>query len=143
MVLIILNIILSFSAVDHSQHYKLAFYAECWTKLRMWEMEEHERLIYLDADMLVCRNIDHLFHLPHSFFWAAPDCAAGRKTQAERDACALLRACCGEQPDYFNAGMFVMTPCLEQLEDFGEALDSAPIAGYAEQDFLNHYFKVR
>ena len=48
-----------------------------------------------------------------------------------------------EQPDYFNAGMFVMTPCLEQLEDFGEALDSAPIAGYAEQDFLNHYFKVR
>ena len=92
-----------------------------------------------------CKNIDHLFHLPHGFFWAAADCSAGRKTQKERDACALHRLSRGEQPHYFNAGMFVMTPCMNQLEDFGEALNSGRclVEGYAEQDFLNHYYKAR
>ena len=35
----------------------------------------------------------------------APDCAAGRETQAERDACSLL---CAEQPPYFNAGVCLL-----------------------------------
>ena len=43
------------------------------------------RLVYLDADMLVLRNIDALFALPPGFY-AAPDCAAGRATPAERAA---------------------------------------------------------
>lgn len=114
------------------------------------------RLVYLDADMLVVRNIDCLFGLPPGFYAgdcanvccavfamntryqagmtslslprlpsaqppevasaaaqgccsglllcgaaAAPDCAAGRETQQERDACSLF---CPQQPAYFNAG---------------------------------------
>ena len=69
--------------------------AECWTKLRLWELEQYDRwaaailasqhaarvgrasigrvmylcrLAYLDADMLILRNIDHLFELPPGFY---------------------------------------------------------------------------
>lgn len=60
------------------------------------------RLAYLDADMIVLRNIDTLFRLPPGFY-AAADCAAGRATQAERDACPLFRP---DVPHYFNAGVW-------------------------------------
>ena len=129
--------------VDH-RAYKLAAYADCWTKLRMWEWEgEFERLVYLDADMLVLKNIDHLFDLPPGFY-AAPDCAAGRRTQAERDDCALLRPA-GQRPHYFNAGMFAMAPSRAQLAGFHAALatGAARVGSYAEQDLLNHQLKVR
>ena len=122
----------------HTHTYKLPIYAECWCKLRMWEWEEYDRLVYLDADMLVLENIDHLFALPPGFF-AAPDCAAGRPTAAERDACALLQ----RQPSYFNAGMFVMAPSVAQLRALQEALltGRCRVGGYAEQDALNWFFQ--
>lgn len=47
------------------------------------------RLVYLDADMILCRNIDHLFDLPQGF-WAVGDCYGGRETG---EACRW-RACC-------------------------------------------------
>ncbi|PRW56181.1 glycosyl transferase [Chlorella sorokiniana] len=93
--------------------YKLWLYAECWTKLRMWELEHWDRLVYLDADMLVVRSIDGLFDLPPGFY--------------------------ADQPSYFNAGMFIMSPCRAELRLFDSLLaaGAAPIGGYAEQDFLN------
>ena len=108
-------------------------------------MEDRARLCYLDADMLVLQNIDFLFHASATGFWATPDCAAGRLTEAERADCALLHACNGKKPHYFNAGMFVMTPSVAELRDFEEALESGRchVGGYAEQDFLNSYYKVR
>ena len=126
--------------------YKNSYYMDCWTKLKLWEMVEYERVVYLDADMLCCKNIDHLFtELHEKAFWAVPDCAAGRLTEEERAACALLLASSGKRPNYFNAGMFVFTPSVALFEDFGRACRHGkfPIAGFAEQDFLNAYFKVR
>uniref|UniRef100_A0A7S4AZE1 Hexosyltransferase n=1 Tax=Chrysotila carterae TaxID=13221 RepID=A0A7S4AZE1_CHRCT len=39
-------------------------FAHCWAKLLMWEWEdEFEQLVYLDADMLVLRNMDELLRL--------------------------------------------------------------------------------
>ena len=35
-------------------------FTECWTKLRVWELEEYDRIVLLDADMVVVRNIDSL-----------------------------------------------------------------------------------
>ena len=54
--------------------------------------------------MVVTRSIDCLFALPPGRLYAAGDCAAGRPTQAERDACALFATCAGRRPPYFNAG---------------------------------------
>lgn len=38
------------------------------------------RLVYLDADMILVRNIDHLFDLPPGAFYAVGDCYGGRET---------------------------------------------------------------
>lgn len=37
----------------------------CFDKLRFFGMTDYKKIIYLDADMLVLRNIDHLFEKPH------------------------------------------------------------------------------
>lgn len=78
----------------HSPTLTLATHLPCRAALPL------PRLVYLDADMVVTRNIDVLFGLPPGF-WAAGDCAFGRPTQEERDECALF---CSGRPPYFNAG---------------------------------------
>ncbi len=40
-------------------------------KLRLWELEDHETVVFLDADTLVIYNIDRLFDFPE--FVAAPN----------------------------------------------------------------------
>lgn len=40
-------------------------------KLRLWQLEAYERIVFLDADVLVVKNIDRLFGYPE--FCAAPN----------------------------------------------------------------------
>merc|ERR1712093_716952 len=40
-----------------------ARFEDTWTKLRTFELFEYERLVFLDADMLVFRSMDELFDL--------------------------------------------------------------------------------
>jgi alpha-N-acetylglucosamine transferase len=42
-----------------------------FAKLRLWQMTEYERIVFLDADTLVLKNIDRLFGWPE--FSAAPN----------------------------------------------------------------------
>ena len=39
-----------------------------FAKLELYSLSGFDKIIYLDADMLVCRNIDHLFDTPHLTF---------------------------------------------------------------------------
>lgn len=38
-------------------------FAEVWTKLRAWDLEEYDRVVLVDSDMLVRANMDELFDL--------------------------------------------------------------------------------
>lgn len=42
-----------------------------FVKLRLWEMEQYEKIVFIDADAIVLRNIDRLFSYPE--FSAAPN----------------------------------------------------------------------
>lgn len=48
----------------------------------------------------------------------------------------------GEPPAlYFNAGMFVFEPSISTYHDLLETVKVTPPSTFAEQDFLNMYFK--
>jgi len=42
-------------------------YMEQYTKLKLWDMTEYSRVVYISLDMIVKRNFDHLFEIPTEY----------------------------------------------------------------------------
>jgi glycogenin glucosyltransferase len=88
-----------------------------FTKLRLWQLTQFRKLVYLDADTLVLKNIDELFERDE--FSAAPD--AG-------------------WPDCFNSGVFVAEPRTETYVSLMNlARDEGSFDG-GDQGILNTHF---
>lgn len=102
-------------------------------------------MIYLDADIQVYDNIDHLFDLPDGFFYAVMDCFC-EKTWSHTPQYKI--GYCQQCPDkvkwpehelgprpslYFNAGMFVSEPSLPTAKSLLETLEITPPTPFAEQ----------
>lgn len=104
----------------HPEALMLPRFADVFTKLRAWELEEFDRVVLLDADTLVLRNVDELFERPG--FAAAPDFFL---------------------PDRFNSGVVVLAPSRATFAQMATALAGAAGAeGYdgGDQGFLNAFF---
>ena len=101
-------------------------------------------MIYLDGDIQVFDNIDHLFDLPDGHFYAVMDCFCENtwinSTQHNIGYCQQ----CPERvrwpvemgsppPLYFNAGMFVYEPKLSTYHDLLETVKVTPPTLFAEQ----------
>lgn len=93
-----------------------------FAKLRLWEFEEYDRIVFLDADTLVVRNIDRLFGYPE--FSAAPNVY-----ESLADFHRL------------NSGVFVAQPSRKTFGDMLTMLD-APDAYWprTDQTFLQSFF---
>ncbi len=93
-----------------------------FAKLRLWQLEEFERVVFLDADVLVIHNIDRLFAYPE--FAAAPNLY-----ESLADFHRL------------NSGVFVAQPSRRTYEAMLKALDQ-PDAFWprTDQTFLQAYF---
>ncbi|XP_051220951.1 galactinol synthase 2-like [Lolium perenne] len=130
-----------------------AYYVVNYSKLRIWEFVEYERMVYLDADIQVYGNIDHLFDLDTGRFYAVKDCFC-EKTWGHTPQHKI--GYCQQRPDkvswpekelgpppplYFNAGMFVHEPSLATAKDLLDRLAVTPPTPFAEQDFLNMFFR--
>ena len=141
--------------------YANARFAEVWTKLAVWRLTEFERLVVLDADMLVTQDMDELFSLElgddqiaachacrcnpnripsYPASWTPEHCFYTHVTherQIGQDAGA---------DGYFNGGILVLRP---DVRVFGEllaalaAIDDLTRYPFAEQDFLNERFHGR
>ncbi|XP_061371928.1 galactinol synthase 2-like [Gastrolobium bilobum] len=129
-----------------------AYYVINYSKLRIWEFVEYSKMIYLDADIQVFGNIDHLFDLPDNYFYAVMDCFC------EKSWCHTPQykiGYCQQCPDkvqwpsefgpkpslYFNAGMFIYEPNMNTCNDLLRSLQVTEPTSFAEQDFLNMYFR--
>ena len=141
--------------------YANARFAEVWTKLGVWRLTEFERLVVLDADMLVTRNMDELFDLPlaDDEIAACHACRCNPNRIASYPAswtpvgCAYthLEAAGGNPtapvPDpYFNGGTLVLRPDEAVFQALvGELASVEDLTAYvfAEQDFLNAHFRGR
>jgi alpha-N-acetylglucosamine transferase len=93
-----------------------------FAKLRLWQMTEYEKVVFLDADTLVLRNIDRLFGWPE--FSAAPN-VYENLTDFRR----------------MNSGVFVARPSEATLAAMLEKLDR-PAAFWrrTDQTFLESFF---
>jgi alpha-N-acetylglucosamine transferase len=93
-----------------------------FVKLRLWELEQYQKIVFLDADTLVVRNIDRLFTYPE--FVAAPNLYA-------------------ELSDFqrMNSGVFVAQPSRHTFDRMVTALDQ-PDAFWkrTDQTFLEAFF---
>ncbi|OIT07011.1 galactinol synthase 1, partial [Nicotiana attenuata] len=152
---------------ENQTQFAMAYYVINYSKLRIWEFVEYEKMIYLDGDIQVYDNIDHLFDLPDGHFYAVKDCFC-EKTWSHTPQYKI--GYCQQCPDkvkwpnndeefgqppslYFNAGMFVFEePGLDTYQHLLKTLNITPPTPFAEtynllidmmnlQDFLNMYFK--
>ncbi len=88
-----------------------------FTKLRVFDMTEFDRLVFLDADTIVMRNVDDLFE--RRGIAAAPDFL---------------------MPDRFNSGVMVVDPSHDLFLRLQEGLHVAPSYDGGDQGFLNWYY---
>ena len=102
-------------------------------------------MIYLDGDIQVFGNIDHLFDYVEGKFYAVMDCFC-EQTWAKTPQYKI--GYCQQCPDkvqwptaqmgpppplYFNAGMFVFEPNLSNYNDLLDKLKVTPTTSFAEQ----------
>ncbi|KAK4424505.1 Galactinol synthase 2 [Sesamum alatum] len=137
---------------NHKTQFAMAYYVINYSKLRIWEFVEYSKMIYLDGDIQVYENIDNLFDLPNGYFYAVMDCFC-EKTWSHTPQYKI--GYCQQSPGrvqwpeemgpkpalYFNAGMFVFEPSLPTYHDLLSTLKITPPTPFAEQDFLNMFFR--
>lgn len=89
-------------------------FAMTFTKLRAFGLSDFDKVVLLDADTVVLRNIDDLFERPN--FAAAPDFFL---------------------PDRFNSGVMVIEPSASLFARLHDALRNAGSYDGGDQGFLN------
>ncbi|KAG2302481.1 hypothetical protein Bca4012_060782 [Brassica carinata] len=137
---------------ENQTEFAMAYYVINYSKLRIWKFVEYSKMIYLDGDIQVFHNIDHLFDLPNGHFYAVKDCFCEKTwSHTPQNKIGYCQQCpekvtwpaeLGPKPPlYFNAGMFVFEPNLYTYHNLLETLEVVPPTPFAEQDFLNMYFR--
>ncbi|XP_059643642.1 galactinol synthase 1 isoform X2 [Cornus florida] len=130
---------------ENQTQFAMAYYIINYSKLRIWEFVEYSKMIYLDGDIQVFGNIDHLFDNPDGYLYAVMDCFC-EKTWSDTpqfklgycqqcpDKVQWPTECLGPPPPlYFNAGMFVFEPNLSTYNHLLDTLNLTPPTSFAEQ----------
>ncbi|KAL3427046.1 glycosyl transferase family 8 [Phlyctema vagabunda] len=148
-------------------------FEDTWTKLRVFEMIAWDRLIFLDADMLVLRNMDELFdmQLPPGGLAANHACVCNldRDQWADPDWTEQNCAFTGSvhpaalfnppvvpalddakgKPTHrlLNSGLFIFEPTPELWDDMvgfmRQRTELLKTMKFPDQDFLAEFFKGR
>jgi glycogenin len=90
-----------------------------FTKLALWKQTEYSKVVYLDADIVVLQNLDHLFDID-VVFAAAPDIG---------------------WPDAFNTGLMALSPSMSDYWALMALAQSGDSFDGADQGLLNQYYQ--
>lgn len=144
-------------------------FADTWTKLRvfqLFDLKEWDTVCYLDADMIIRKNMDHVFDkkLPGDDWIAANHacvCNLDKDAWAPEDwtkeNCAYtavshpdaLQNPTSVMPDsrltwhLLNSGMFLFKPTYDLWDKMIEFFNTTPLLGsfkFPDQDFLAEFF---
>ena len=122
---------------ENQTRFAMAYYVINYSKLRIWEFVEYHKMIYLDGDIQVFQNIDHLFDMPDGAFYAVMDCFCEQTwAHTPQYNIGYCQQCpgrvqwdseLGPKPAlYFNAGMFVYEPSLSTYDDLLKKTQNYP-----------------
>lgn len=106
---------------------KIDHWNQTFFKLNIMQLTQFKKIIYIDADMLVLRNIDHLFSYP-----AISATTAGKAAHPEWIE--------------FNSGLMVIEPNMESFKRLTECIEPAIKRrqslnlGYGDQDVFNQFY---
>jgi len=94
-----------------------------YTKLRVFELDEYDKIVYLDADMLVCENIESLFDKPHM-------------------SAVVAGALVPENKDWekLNAGLLVVKPDKQLFDKLVSLITILHSEAKEDQGFLHAYY---
>ncbi|GAA6042530.1 hypothetical protein JCM8097_004651 [Rhodosporidiobolus ruineniae] len=139
-------------------------FADTWTKLRVFELVEFERLVLLDSDMLVVRNMDELMEMPLEEGWIAAThaCTCNPKKLAHYPKTWVPENCGHTQARFttplsasafskpthtrLNSGLVVLRPSHSTFTAMLDFLHHDPrVATYSfpDQDLLADFFDGR
>lgn len=101
-------------------------------------------MVYLDADIQVYDNIDHLLDTPDGYFYAVMDCYCEKVwSHSFQYSIGYCQQCPDKvtwpaemgspPPPYCNAGMFVFEPSRLTFDNLIETLQITPPTPFAEQ----------
>ena len=103
---------------------------ECLTKFHVFDMTQYDKIVFLDADLYIMKNLDHLFDLPH--MTAALD----------GEYFGLWQGW-----PHFNSGCVVIEPSHQlygDLLNFAANMNPDTLPSYviADQEILNLYYNT-
>lgn len=94
-----------------------------YTKLRIFELYEYDRIVYIDSDMLVCKNIEELFDRPHLSAVIAGGLYPGNESWKE-----------------LNAGLLVIYPDKVTTGKLYSSINTIHSGDGSDQGFLHAYY---
>ncbi|KAI7859535.1 nucleotide-diphospho-sugar transferase [Circinella umbellata] len=129
-------------------------FVETWTKLAVWNQEEYDRVVLLDADMLPLQNMDELMSLPlpdGDSIAASHACTCNPHKIKSYPSDWIPSNCAytstlAKKNDYFNSGLLVLTPSQDKFQSIVKELYSVSdlnIYPFPDQDFLNQVFATK
>lgn len=136
-----------------SFHKNEDFCQNCFCKLNMWNMTEYDKIVYLDSDITVLKNIDCMFETNSDFSACSSlvvsiDISGFREHPSFKEGARIseipkqfLKASYND--DHFNAGVLVLKPSKEKYKKMMSLKDAIGKGGHGDQGFLNEYFKGR
>lgn len=99
-----------------SPHAKKGAYNEYnYSKLRIWQLTQYQKVIFIDADLIVLNNLDHLFTYPQL-------------------------SAVGKDKYLFNSGLFVIEPSHCMFRVLMEKISTLGSYNGGDQGFLNEAF---
>ncbi|RQM20956.1 hypothetical protein B5M09_010792 [Aphanomyces astaci] len=98
-------------------------YAMSLTKLRIFEQRGYDKVVYLDSDAVIQRNLDHLFHLGDAILWAPHAYYIGEQYA-------------------FGTTLLVVTPSDAAFAKLQHALETPPRPNYYDMDVLNDLWRL-
>jgi alpha-N-acetylglucosamine transferase len=98
-------------------------FGHTFTKLRIFELVEYDKLVYIDSDMLLCANIEALLDKPHM------SAVKAGSLMTENFSWKNL-----------NSGLMIIQPSLELAERIYDAIQVLPSADGSDQGFLQSFY---